>query len=192
MQLEMYIHREVESMKNIPNIKMKLVFSEVKESYLLDISSLLYDFELLHDYSLLIRAQEYTEYKFSQRFWYRNGRPLKRYHRLRAVKIIKESPLTVELILAGVAVSSGALWTIFQIAYRVVNWKLNREKLEREVEKLRREIGKAPLEEEKTRLDLDEVIRRSRASGVENSLVRRFEDNPIRLEDIELSTEENN
>lgn len=176
-------------MNNIRNIRMKLVFSEERKPYLLDISSLLYDFELLHDYSLLICAEEYSEYKFSQRFWYRNGRPLRLSHRLRAAKIIKDSPLTVELIIAGVVASSGALWTLAQIIGKITNWRLNRKKLKLEIEKLERELGKARLEEEKAGLDLEQKMLKRRAFGIQCVIVRRFESNPITLESVELSVE---
>ena len=73
------------------NVRLKLVFSEEKRPYLLDITSLLYDFELLHDFSLILWADDYSNYKFSRFFWYRNRRPIKTSHKIRAVKIIKRA-----------------------------------------------------------------------------------------------------
>lgn len=179
-------------MKDTRNIRMRLVFREEKKPYLIDVSSLLYDFELLHDYSLLMCAEEYDNYKFSQLFWFRRGRPLRPGHKLRAARIVKESPLTVELIIAGVVASSGALWTIIQIASKIANWKLNKKKLESEIEKLKKEIRKSPSEKEKSSFDLEEIVRKRRAFGIQGRLIRRFEDNPIKLDNIELSIEENN
>lgn len=171
--------------KDSRTINMRLVFREARKPYLLDVSSLLYDFELLHDFSLLIRAEEYHNYRFSQYFWYRRGRPLKPSHRLRAIRIVKESPLTVELIIAGVVASSGALWTIIQIAGKIANWKLNKKKLKKEIRKSDGERGIS-------NLDLEEIVQMRRAFGIQGRLIRRFEDNPIKLENIELSLEENN
>ena len=56
------------------NVGLKLVFSKENKPYLLDITSLLYDFELLHDFSLILWADDYLDYKFSN-FMYRNGSP---------------------------------------------------------------------------------------------------------------------
>ena len=178
-------------MNDTNNFRLRLVFREERKPYLLNISSLLYDFELLHDYSLLMCAKEYDNYKFSSFFWFRRGRQLKPGHKLRAARIVKESPLTVELILAGVVASSGALWTIVQIASKVANWRLNKERLKLEIEKLRKEIHEAP-EKEKSSLDLEEIVGKRRAFGIQSRLIRRFEDNPIKLDYVELSTEENN
>jgi hypothetical protein len=177
---------DVDNVSGLPNIRMRLVFSEEKKPYLLDISSLLYDFELMHDYSLLI-SSEYPEYRFSQRFYYRNGRPIKQHHRLRAVKLIKESPLTVELIIAGVAVSSGALWTIIQIIDKITNWKLDRKKKRLEIEKLEMELEKIPIKKKKRKIDFEEEIFRRKEFGIERSIIRRLETNPMKLENIELS-----
>jgi len=173
------------------NVRLRLVFREEKKPYLMDVSSLLYDFELLHDYSLLMCAEEYENYNISSFSWYRRGRPLKPRHKLRVARIVKESPFTVELILAGVVASSGALWTIVQIASKIDNWKLNKEKLRLEIKKLAKEIRETPSEEEKPSLDFEEIVSRRRAFGIQRQLIRRFEDNPIKLDNIELSIEEN-
>lgn len=173
------------------NIKVKLMFSEEKRPYLSDISSLLYDFELLHDFSLLLCADDYSGYKFSRFFWYRNGRPLKADHKVRTTKILKESPLIVELIIAEVAVLCGALWAFVQAIEKISNRKLNKEKLILEVKKLEREIVKADLEVEKTRIELEQKVREKEALNVLRSLIRRLEDNPIELTDIEFYVEEN-
>ncbi len=168
------------------NIKIQLVFNEENTPYLLDISSLLYDFELLHDFSLVICSEEYSDYRFSRYFWYRNGRPVKKQHRLRAARIIKESPLTIELIFAGITVFSGALWVMVQAIERIRDWNLNKEKLRREVEKLR-------IENQLRRVELDQKIQEKKASfEIFNSLMRRLESNSINLVDMNIDVDENN
>lgn len=163
--------------------KLKLVFSEEKRPYLLDISSLLYDFELLHDFFLILCAEDYSDYKFSRYFWYRRGRPLKENHKIRAVKIIKESPLIVELVLTGVVAVPTALWLMVQVFDRISTGKLNREKIKTETEKLK-------IEKEIRRIELEQKVQQREASVILNSLFRRFEGNPIKLEDIEIQVEE--
>ncbi len=101
-----------------------------------DISSLLYDLELAHDLATLVANKEdYPNYRFGRFFWYRNGRPIKDSHRIRALQISKQSPLLLEVVIPSLA----ALWILLQIFEKVSNWELNREKLELEVRKLRLE-----------------------------------------------------
>jgi hypothetical protein len=170
-------------------IKIRLAFEDEKKPYLLDVSSLFYDFELLHDFSLLLYAEEYYDYRFSQYFWYRRGRPLKDEHRLRALEIIKKSPLTVELILSVVAVSSGAIWVIVQAIEKISNWKLNKEKIKLEVEKLRLEKNVRYYNEQKARIEMENKLKERECWTIFNSLLKRLEDNSIKLKSIDLTSE---
>ena len=174
------------------SIRMRLVFEDQRKPYFLDVSSLFYDFELLHDLSLLLYAKDYYDYRFSQYFWYRRGRPLKDEHRLRAFRIIKESPLTVELILSIVAVSSGAIWAIAQAIEKVGTWKLNREKLKLEIKKLRRESNLLSYDEKRARIEMEKKLHERECLMIFNSLIRRLESNSIKLKDIDLTLEEFN
>jgi len=174
------------------SIKMRLVFEDQKKPYFLDVSSLFYDFELLYDLSSLLYAKDYYDYRFSQYFWYRRGRPLKDEHRLRAFRIIKESPLTVELILNIVAVSSGAIWLIAQAIEKIGNWKLNREKLKLEIEKLRRESNLLSYDEKRARIEMERKLQERECLMIFNPLLRRLERNSIKLKDIDLTLEEFN
>lgn len=161
--------------------KLTLAFREEERPFLLDISSLLYDFELLHDLSLILCAEEYIDYKFSRFFWFRNRRPIRKQHRLRASRITKESPLTVELILAGITVVSGALWALLQAIEKIRNWSLSREKLQREIEKLKSEIRL---------VELERKVREREADLVYDPLVKRLEDLPFKLADLKLEAVE--
>ena len=170
-------------------IRVKLVFREEKSPYLLDISSLLYDFELLHDFSLILFAEDYYGYRFTRYFWRRKGRPLKREHKIRAYRIIKESPLTVELILSSIAVLSGAFWILVQAIEKISNWRLNREKLELEIENLKRELNLSYYEEERARVKLEQALYERKAEQILLALLRRLESNPIKLEDMDVLVE---
>ena len=174
------------------NIKMKLVFKDEKKPYFLDVTSLFYDFELLHDFSLLLYAEDYHNYQFSQRFWLRHGRPLKIQHRLRAFKIIKESPLTVELLLSSVAVSTGALWVIIQAIEKIGNWKLNREKLQLEIERLKRETNQLHYDEKQAGIEMEKKLYERECWMIFRSILKRLESNSIKLKDMDLALEEFN
>jgi hypothetical protein len=122
----------------MPTYLLTLEFSEPENLFLLDVTSLLYDIELAYDFCVLLTADEYKEYEFTRFFWFRNARPLKGEHRLRLVRIVKQSPLLLDVIVP----SLGALWILLQIFEKVRNWNLAHEKLKLEVDKLRREQEK--------------------------------------------------
>jgi hypothetical protein len=115
---------------------MTIKFHEDNEPYLLDISSMLYDLELTHDFAVIIANRNtYANYRFNRYFWYRKGRPVLKEHKIRALRIVKQSPLLLEVVIP----SLGAIWILLQIFEKISNWDLNKEKLRLEVNKLRRE-----------------------------------------------------
>jgi len=168
-------------------LRIKLTFMNDEKPYLLDISSLFYDFELLHDFSLIVYENEYKYYKFNNRFWYRKGRPIKSEHRLKVLRIEKESPLTVELIVSAIVGLCGSFWAIVQAIEKISNWKLNREKLKQEVEKLKKENNINFDEEQKVKIEFEKKLLEREARDIFNSLLRRLEANPLKLKDIEIS-----
>jgi len=164
-------------------LKLGLEFREDKQPFLLDISSLLYDFELLHDFAVILAYKEYFDYSLSQRFfWLRKGRPIKTEHRLKSSKIIKKSPLIIELVIGAV----GAIWILIQAMDKVSSWKLNRKKLRLEIEKIELEIKKLKNGEEISRITLEYEIQRREAFKTLNALVQRLNTNPIKLVDISV------
>jgi len=100
-------------------VRLRLFFHEEEKPFLLDVSSLFYDFELLYDLSLMLCVEEYDSYRFSRAFWYRRGRPIKAEHKLRVAKIVKESPLTIELGIAGFVAATGTMWIMIQIIEKI-------------------------------------------------------------------------
>jgi len=164
--------------------KLRLIFKEYEKTPLLsDFSYLLYNLELLYDLSLILYAEEYATYKFSPFFWFRKGRPIKIYHKLRVARIVKESPLTIELIVAGIPTILGAIYLALQIIEKIWNMKLNREKLKLEVEISR-------IEKEKRRLELEEMIRERKAEDFLKILAIRLERLPFKIENVEIVLEE--
>ena len=174
------------------NIKMKLLFESEKKPHFLSISSLFYDFELLHDLSLLMCVKDYYDQTFPKNFWYREGRPIKDEHRLRAIRIIKESPLIVELILHIVNVTSDALNTMIQAIEKIANWRLNREKLKLQIKKLRKEINLLNYDEERKIIEIKKKLQERDYFITLNTLIRRLEINSIKLKDIDLTLGEFN
>jgi len=162
---------------------LTLRFSEEDNPFLLDIASLLYDIELSHDFGVLLAEPDYKSFEFSRFFWFRQGRPVKPQHRARAARIVKQSPLLLEVVIP----SLGALWVLLQIFERVSNWSLSREKLELEVEKLHRERDESRERIRQQYADqLDRLVRDREADPIEHSLTRRLSESPIRLVDLSV------
>ena len=167
--------------------KLTLRFSEDDRPNMLDITSLFYDFELLHDLSVLLVEEDYLNFRYSQTFWYRNGRPLNDAHRLKATRIVKESPLIWEVVLS----SLGGFWVMLQIIDKIESWPLKREKLELDVKKLRREEA----ENERRVMDLhadrlDQYISDMGAEEISDKITKRLSQNPISLEKLEIERDE--
>ena len=100
---------------------------------MLELSSFLYDFNLLHDCLALTTLPDYKDYYFAQYCWYRKGRPLHKEHQLYVNKINHNSPLELEVIIPIAAAALGMPWVILQAIEKIQNWKLNREKLQLEI-----------------------------------------------------------
>lgn len=156
---------------------VRFEFEEDQFPYLLSVSSLLYDFELAHDLSVLLSYPQYSRYEFSRFFWYRNGRHLSPFHKLRTFNITKNSPLTIEVVVAAV----GGIWLLVQIFEKVANWPLNREKTLLEIEKLRKENALKDVEIIEKQWQLQARLEQRHAVHVHDQLVKRLDASPIRL-----------
>lgn len=174
-------------MESTSFVKMKLVFEDGKEPHFEDITSLFHDLELLYDFSLLLYADAYDTYRFSQYFWFRGGQPIKAEHKLRALRIVKESPLTVELIVA--MFSPEAIWAFVQIIQKIGSWQLDREKLELEVERVRHENRILRYKEREAEIELENRLLEREALHTQDRLLKRFEKNPIKLREMDLTSE---
>lgn len=162
------------------SLVVRFEFEEDQYPFLLSMSSLLYDFELAHDLSVLLAYPQYSNYEFSQFFWYRNRRPLSPFHRLRTFSITKNSPLTLEVVVAAV----GGIWLLVQIFEKVANWPLNREKTMLEIEKLRKENALKDVEIIEKQGQLQAQLEERRAAHVLNQLIKRLGSSPIKLASI--------
>nr|WP_320114046.1 hypothetical protein [uncultured Desulfuromonas sp.] len=163
--------------------QLRMEFTEKEKVYLSDVSNLLYDFVLLHDFSVLISEPEYKNYSFTQYFFYRKGRPLKEEHKAIGHTIVKNSPLLLEVIIP----SLGAAWVLLQIFEKVANFSLNREKLRLEVKKLRREhYEHISHSREEIVKELKVLLAEKHAENHLRQLINRLSENPIELRDLEI------
>jgi hypothetical protein len=164
------------------SLVMRLEFAEDQFPFLLSVSSLLYDLELAHDLAVLLSYPQYKSFEFSRYFWYRGGRPLSPFHKLRTFAITKNSPLTLEVVVAAV----GGIWILIQIFDKVGNWNLNKEKLKLEIEKLHKENALKDVEIFEKQEQLEEKLRQQHAQDARDQLVKRFEESPIRLTSVSI------
>ncbi len=165
-----------------PSIIARFEFEEARYPFFLSVSSLFYDLELTHDLGVLVSYMAYDSYKFGQEFWTRNGRPVEVAQRLRTFEIVKQSPLVLELVITSV----GGIWALTQIIDKVANWKLNRNKLELEVAKLRQEKALKDMEILDRRLTLEEAIQKRNAERIYEVLIARLNESELKLRDLAL------
>lgn len=162
------------------NLIARFEFEEDQYPFLLSVSSLLYDLELAHDLSVLLSYPEYSSYEFSHYFWYRNGRPLSPFHRLRTFRITKNSPLTLEVVVAAV----GGIWILIQILEKVADWHVNREKSKLELEILRKDNALKDVEIIEKGAQLESRLEQQRAQHVAEKMIKRLSSSPIKLASV--------
>ena len=163
------------------SIAIRIQCSNEEDPMTKDVSKLLYDLVLTHDYGVMFDgADDVPPPPF---FWRQNGRLIAKDDQLRTARIVKESPLDIELILGSIT----ALWVLMQVIEKARNWELNREKLELEVRKLKRErYGNLSNE-------IADLMSRVRADIQHTQLERfakRLKDNSIKIQDWELIPKE--
>lgn len=157
---------------------VSLLFDEPQDLRALDFSSLVYDIELAHDLSVMSYEGTFPESGDDRFFWYRNSRRLKPEHKLRLGKLSHRSPIFIEVIAGCIG---GALGLI-QIFKMIDTWKLEKEKLELEVSKLRREEA----EWRRTRSaqlsnELRDVNFNDSAKVTQEKIIKRLKGSPIKL-----------
>ena len=165
-----------------PSIIARLEFSEAQYPFFASVSSLFVDLGMAHDLGVLLTHPEYEYYNFGPRFWMRGGRPIEPADRLRTLSISKSSPLVLEIVISAV----GGLWGLTQIIDKVANWKLNRQKLELEIVKLRQENTLRHFDILERRLRFEDAARARMAERISGTLVSRLEKSELVLRDLDL------
>ena len=168
-------------------VKIKFFFKEEGEYFIGDeakvtietLSSFLYDLNLLNDCLALALIDEYSNYNFSQFFYYRKGRPLKKEHKLYLNKINHNSPLGLEVIIPLAASAAGIPWLILQSAQKIRNWKLERQKLEIEVQKAELDLNEKKAKLVNEQLDIEEKLLKREALQTYNNILKRIENHPF-------------
>jgi hypothetical protein len=108
---------------------------------LLDVTSFLYDVNLLYEFSRIAVDPKYAEYHFSpEQSWRRDGRPLSDSDRLHVVQLRHESPIFISLTVAAVAGAVAAVWGMVQIVDKVYNMPVDHKLKRLQCEMLEEQI----------------------------------------------------
>jgi hypothetical protein len=157
-----------------------------------ELALFLYDFVSLYEIVRLATDPQYKSYRFSRFSLYRRGRPLAASDRMVVRAIRFHSPLEVIATIAaagGAAASiATAIWSVLQVVEKLYSLRLNRQKLELEIRKLKREAVQTRLP-----LDLPEEIpdplpllkRRNAASYLE-TVTRRLHNSRVQITDLQV------
>ncbi|MBZ0328268.1 MAG: hypothetical protein K8F54_11725 [Altibacter sp.] len=151
------------------------------------LSSFLYDLNLLNDLLVLSTIEDYENYNFSQFFYYRKGRPLKREHKLYLHSINHNSPLSLEVIIPLAASAAGIPWLIFQSVQKIQNWNLEKRKLKAETEKAEFDAKEKRIKVQNEQLDLEERLIKRDALDTWNNILKRISKKPFIADNIEIT-----
>ena len=162
---------------------------ELETPTLFQVTNFLYDINLIYELSRLATDPRYQNFRFSRYAYFRDGRPLRDADRLRIIKLTQESPL--DLVLAGATAGGvviGGIWGLVQIIEKVSNFRLNRQKLQEEVIKLRRENETA--NRPSHIMDEEEAvasIRMREAAPLIEGVGKRLSGSRVIIEEVEVS-----
>jgi len=172
-----------------PYFRIRLTGNEESFPSLLDVSSFLYDLNLLYEISRLATDPKYHDFSFSNYAFYRRGRPLDERDRLYVQSLSHRSPIAIVLVVTAVATGVGGIWGIVQIAEKVANARLNRRKLQAEVEKLERENREATMLPEPSPSDEEgfrKVLRVREAEHFYDNVAGRLQRSSVRIKELEI------
>lgn len=155
-------------------------FHEQEFPELLSLSSLLYDIGLAHDLSVILSYERYVGTNLTPPYFYfRNRQRVAPEHQARAGRVLKNSPLFLEVALSAI----GGIWLLVQIFDKVSTWRLNREKLKLEIRKLGYE---ADLKQLELADELFEKVGSYEAEPALERVVHRLERSEFHLTDLSI------
>jgi hypothetical protein len=194
-------------------ISINLTYETNKKTLLIDLNSLLYDYQLLYDFYVLSLIDDYQSYSFGSNFWYRTGRPLYEEDKLQLYGIHYGSALTV-ITAATSYIVVRVIQPLVEISGQIADWEPNRRKAKAEalaaelksIEKIadieykmirnrraERLLEATNYEVERKRIGLDQdrirLDREQRKQQIQSHLEQRLSRNPYRLEDITVKLE---
>ena len=109
---------------------------------LIDISSFLYEFNLLYEFTRLIVDPRYGDYIFSRFSGYRNAKRVVPEDQLLVEHLRVESPIALTVAVVLTIPSAAAIWALTQAFERIANFRINRDilRIQRDASCIQRDI----------------------------------------------------
>ena len=130
--------------RSSPWIRISVLTEDTSKAHLGDIGLFIYDFDSLYELIRLAVDPEYSEYHFRRFSLYRNGRPIAEQDQLRVTRLEMGSPLEIAGVIAVYAGAAsavvGTLWLLAQLIEKLSTARLEKEKLQLEIEKLKKDL----------------------------------------------------
>ena len=175
-----------------PYIRVHLIGTEESFPTLQEVTNFLYDINVTYDLLRLATDAKYLDFKFSHNAFFRRGRPLEEEDRLQVDELRLASPIDLVGVVLGVPVAVAAVWGLVQIVTTVYNVPLERkkklaelEKLQLEIEKLRREPAE-PMGLEDLDQTIDIRLREREASHLVCATAKRLSESRIQVKDVTI------
>lgn len=161
-----------------------------------EVALFLYDLVSLYEVLRLGTDPGYKSYEFSRFCLYRKGRPLLPADRMLVRTIRLHSPLELITTIAaagGAAASlATAIWSFLQVVEKLYNLRMNHQKLELEIRKLRHEAvqTRLPLGLPEEMPDPLPILKKRNATEYLETLVRRLRSSRVQITDIQCEVSE--
>lgn len=176
-----------------PRVFTYLLGDEKTEPSFSEMGLFIYDLATLYEIARLSSDPHYESFRFSRFVLYRNGRPLQSIDQMYVNKIRYESPVEITTAIAvyGAAATAlaSAVWITVQIIEKVYNLRLNRRKLELEVQKLERE-AQEPIKEKALIITPEEAMRHLEMAGAApyaEIVANRLAKSPVYVRDLDIT-----
>ncbi len=156
-----------------------------------DISSFLYDFNLLYEFSRVVVDPAYEGYRFSRYSGYRNAKRVSLDDRLEIESLRIGSPIWLIMIVAAAPAAAMTLWVMTQTFDKIANFRLNREILKLQRDKLKRELwaapGNAPAELPESEVSFREQLHAREADYYFGRVEQHLQESPVRIKEIDIT-----
>jgi hypothetical protein len=158
---------------------------------LVEISSFLYDFNLLYEFSRMVVDPEYQGYKFSRYSGYRNAKRVSPDDQLEIESLRVESPIALIAVAVAVPAAAAALWAVVQTIEKIANFGVNRDILKLQRENLRKQLDTTPANSRPELPESDEPFREQlrirEADYYFGRVERHLQDSQVRVREIEIA-----
>jgi len=169
---------------------IRLQAEDNEDARLPDISSFLYDTNLLYEFIRVVVDEQYARYKFNRFSGYRNNHRVDPKDQLLVYRLRKESPLHAVLLALGSYPAARAIKIFVETLERAVNISVKHRILKLTEQKLQRELAAgapdiAQLSKADTNVFREQIRSREGEYYIER-VEKHLQQNPIRITSIDV------